>query len=115
MPGLTHVAKAAGAHPIRCPHCGAHFKIHRILEMFFLALLKIVRDGEKVTIRNFGTFSVRHLSGREMKNPFNERKPITFGPKKVLSFRQSVATKQFMNRAPGERGPLTKRGEEEHE
>jgi nucleoid DNA-binding protein len=110
MPGLTDVAREAGAHPIRCPHCGTHFKIHKVLEMMFIAILKMVRGGEKVSVRNFGTFSLRHLPGRTMQNPFNEHKPVKFGDRKVLTFRQSVATKAFMNRDPNERGPLTKKG-----
>lgn len=113
MPGLTDVAKEAGAHPIRCPHCGAHFKIHKVLEMLFTAIQKMVRDGETVSIRNFGTFRLRTVFGRVMKNPFNEHKSITFPDRKVLCFHQSVATKAFMNREPNERAPLTKKGAEE--
>ena len=110
MPGLTVIAKEVGAHPIRCPHCGGHFKINRVLEMFFLAIMKLVRDGRKVSIRNFGTFSCRLLPGREMNNPFDGMKRIKFGDRLILAFHQSQAAKRFMNRDL-KRGPLTRKKE----
>lgn len=98
MAGLKDIAKAAGADPIRCPHCGQHFRIVEVLEMLFLCIMQRVRDGEKVTIRNFGVFSKRIVPSRVLKNPFAGGKEVSFPDRMVMSFRQAAETKRFMNR-----------------
>lgn len=85
----------------------------RILEMLFVAIVSAVRDGQKVSIKNFGTFSLRHLPGRKMANPFNEGVELSYGDRKVMAFRQAVATKRFMNRkdhSQEKRRPLARKG-----
>jgi nucleoid DNA-binding protein len=111
MAGLLQVAKAAGANPIRCPHCGQQFTITKVLEMIFICIMQEVREGGKVSIRNFGTFSLRVLHSRTLRNPFAGGREVTFPDRKVMSFRQSAETKRFMNRFKKIK-PKTKEGEE---
>ncbi len=52
--------------------------------------------GEQVKLSSFGTFMVRHKTGRIGRNPkTGEEVPIT--PRRVLVFRQSQVMKQQIN------------------
>ncbi len=52
--------------------------------------------GEKVRVKGFGTFSVRHLPAREGRNPFNGEK-IVIAASVGVTFRPAKALKAALN------------------
>lgn len=69
MAGTSNLANEVGLDPLRCPNCGTRIRVLRSLELFFRAIIRRVRDGERVHIINFGTFSPRWLKERIIKTP----------------------------------------------
>lgn len=61
-----------------------------------ILLKSLVVDGG-MTIRNFGTFSVRDYQGRQVPDPQNAEQTLTVGPYKAVSFRAAPRVKGAVN------------------
>lgn len=74
-----------------------------IVQSVFQEIIARVASGEKVKIKNFGTFRASVYPGRELKSPkVNGGKPLVFPDSVALKFRQSQRAKQTLNRMDGE-------------
>lgn len=67
-----------------------------ILEAMFDSLVRALKDGERVELRNFGTFSVQQRRGRRARNP-RTGLLIQVEPKKVLRFKAGKDLDEMLN------------------
>lgn len=76
------------------------------------ALVDVARDGERVYIRNFGTFSVRVRPARTIKSPVIPGGSTKLPERKVLEFKMSPKLYAVLNAGGKARGvaPPAKRG-----
>lgn len=68
------------------------------LEQFILTLCEAVREGSKVTIVGFGTFSVATRSPRSGRNP-RDNQPIQIAAKRVVRFKPGKQLLEALNGA----------------
>jgi len=74
-----------------------------IVQSVFQEIIARVASGEKVKVKNFGTFQAKVYPGRELKSPkVNGGKPLNFPDSMALKFRQSQRAKQTLNRMTDE-------------
>lgn len=59
------------------------------IQLIFETIVKMVRNGESVTIKNFGTFKKVHTDERQGVNPQDPSKKITIAAKDHLKFKAS--------------------------
>jgi len=69
----------------------------KLLEEFFGHILKTVKNGEAVRIKNFGTFSAKVYKGRTINSPVIPEGKREFSDNLVLRFHQSSGAKQRLN------------------
>ena len=61
-------------------------KAEEVVELFFTEMSKALASGNRVEIRDFCSFSVRHYTGYTGKNP-KTGEPIQVAPKKLPFFK----------------------------
>lgn len=85
MSGLADVAKKANVK-------------REVVQDVFEAILSMVKNGDDVRIKGFGTFERKTYPGRTLQTPaVNEGKPIKFADSFLLKFRQSALAKRRLN------------------
>ena len=72
----------------------AHAK--KALDAFISTTSNALKEGDKVTLVGFGTFSVSGRSERKGRNP-QTGKEITFGAKKVVKFKAGSELEDAVN------------------
>lgn len=96
MAGLKEISKAL---KLKLP----------IVQSIFQEIMARVAAGEKVKVKNFGTFQAKVYPGRELTSPrVNGGKPFNFPDSLGLKFRQSQRAKQTLNRMGAEGEQLAK-------
>ena len=100
MSGLTHAARDVGADPMKCPCCGRSFSTTKMLQALFMAILRRIKDGDRVIVHNFGTFLPTVLKGREVRTPIMKGGKTRFEDRVVIRFRQSTVAKKYLNKQP---------------
>jgi nucleoid DNA-binding protein len=64
----------------------------------FEAILSLVRNGEKVNIRGFGTFFEYETKPKKVVSPLvNDGEPVRAKPKRVMKFKSSKITDRYIN------------------
>jgi len=97
MAGVGEVAKEAGLNPVRCPHCGKKFGTTRVIARFFRLVANYCQHGERVILKDFGTFFCKTHKGRTLKTPLMKGGKVTFKDSLVLTFKQSSVIKDVIN------------------
>lgn len=97
MAGLADIAKEAGLNPVVDPNTGKKIWTNEVLERFFELILERVASGERVHIKNFGSFSMKLYRGRTLNSPLMEDGEVTFGDRQTLRFSQSQKAKAKLN------------------
>lgn len=93
MSVLPEVAREAGLDPVVCPWCGRKVSTLEALDLFFQLILRRIRRGETVKIRDFGQFRAYLRKARGVTK--------TAGPKVVARFTPAAAAKRFLNQDGG--------------
>ncbi len=70
-----------------------------VVASVFAQIIAALANGEEVLVKDFGTFSVRHLPAREGRNPFNGEK-IAIAASVGVTFRPYKALKAALNPEP---------------
>ena len=70
--------------------------VHKIVDTLFNTITKALKDGDRVELRGFGTFSTKLRNARIGRNPkTGEEVPIT--ARSVVTFRASNVLKSKVN------------------
>jgi nucleoid DNA-binding protein len=85
MPGGRALARAAGVKP-------------EVIDDVFAAIVRLTRDGARVSLRGFGAFWAGIHPGRTQITPLVEGGSVTYGDRVIMKFKPSTALKQRMNR-----------------
>jgi nucleoid DNA-binding protein len=96
MAGLKDIAKEAGLNPLKVEG-GASVNTLALIEEMFKLIIEKCAAGEKVRIKDFGTFGARLNKGRKLKTPLMEGGEVKFGDILLLKFRQSGTSKKQLN------------------
>jgi DNA-binding protein HU-beta len=78
------------------------------IKTVFSVILEQVRNGERVLIKDFGSFEKRHVNARVVKSPQIPNGSANVPEHEVIKFRAAPATKAFLNgggEAPAEEAP----------
>lgn len=97
MAGLSHVARECGADPLRCPKCGHQIRTLDSLRAVFRHIVRLVMDGQRVRISDFGVFYAKVLAGRTVRSPILDGGEASFSDSLVLRFSQSKKLKAVLN------------------
>lgn len=81
MAGISDVYKAAGGAASGLTEDG--------IKKVFSGIVELVRSGENVQIRDFGTFKKVHTEERQGINPQNPKEKLTIAAKDHLKFKAS--------------------------
>jgi len=71
-----------------------------IVSMIFESIIGALSHGDKVELRGFGSFRIRHRALREGRNPKTGEK-VKVPPKKVPFFRAGKELKEMVNNKAG--------------
>lgn len=66
------------------------------INIFFERIRWALREGERVEIRGFGTFSVREYGGYAGRNP-RSGEPVEVHPKRLPFFKPGKQVKDYIN------------------
>ena len=73
-----------------------HKDVYKIIDTLFNCVTKALKDGDRVELRGFGTFTTKLRNARIGRNPkTKESKVIT--SRKVVLFKPSKEFKDFIN------------------
>ncbi len=97
MATFKEVAREAGLNPMLCPHCGRHFSTNNVIKELFRRVLAYIVAGHEVRISHLGTFVTKIVKGRTLRTPIMEGGEVTYGDRKVLTFKQTKAVKGILN------------------
>ncbi len=76
--------------------------VQAITDLFFDEMAKVLKDGGKIEIRGFGTFSVRFRKGRKgLRNP-KTGEPIEVKPHSVVVFHPGKSLSEAVRPIVGE-------------
>ncbi|MHA6346396.1 integration host factor subunit beta [Roseivivax sp. CAU 1761] len=70
--------------------------VEKIVETVFEEITQAMERGDRVELRNFGAFSVRHRDGREGRNP-RTGEAVTVEPKTVPFFKAGKLLRDRLN------------------
>jgi integration host factor subunit beta len=68
-----------------------------IVESFFDAMRESLKNGERIEIRGFGSFSVKHYSAYKGRNP-KTGEIVDVPPKKLPFFKVGKEMKELVNK-----------------
>jgi integration host factor subunit beta len=68
----------------------------RIINIIFGSVVGALESGDKVELRGFGSFRVRHRASREGRNPKTGEK-VSVPPKKVPFFKAGMELRQMVD------------------
>jgi len=71
-------------------------KTEEVVKMLFNSMANVLADGDRVEIRGFGSFKVKHYNGYTGKNPKGDE-PIKVKPRKLPSFKSGKELKERMD------------------
>ncbi|MAY90682.1 MAG: integration host factor subunit beta [Rickettsiales bacterium] len=71
-------------------------EVEKLFEKIILTFADSLASGERIEIRDFGSFSIRHREKRKARNP-KTGKEITVEAKKLIYFRSSKNLKSIIN------------------
>ncbi len=95
MAGMKDVAKEVGLNPLKVDG-GSNINTLPIVEEFFKAIVEKCAGGERVKIKDFGTFKVVMMKGRKLKTPLMEGETRS-SDMLILKFRQANSSKKALN------------------
>lgn len=75
-----------------------HRDIERIVNTVFDTIIEALEDGNRVELRGFGAFSVRHRDGRMGRNP-RTGEAVEVAPKSVPFFKMGKGMKERLNKS----------------
>lgn len=70
--------------------------VSKIVDVIFEEISKALARGDRVELRGFGSFSIRHREAREARNPRTNEK-VMLGERKAIYFRAGKEVKERMN------------------
>ncbi len=71
-------------------------KAEKVVNLLFRQMADALCDGERIEIRGFGSFSVRHYDGYTGRNP-KTGSPIEVPPKRLPYFKVGKELKERLN------------------
>lgn len=71
-----------------------------VVNAIFDRMVDAMKDGERIEIRNFGNFTVRHYDAYTGRNP-KTGEPVSVGPKRMPFFKVGLDLKRRVNGEPG--------------
>ena len=105
MATFRRIAKEAGLNPVICPHCGRKVKTDALIDNLWAKVVERLKDGESVSIKNFGSFIARLMKPRKFAGPQVEFSGVEgFGARTVLRFKQSGAVRAHLNHGENDGG-----------
>lgn len=113
MAGMSDIAREAGLNPVIDPNTGKKIWTNEVLDRFFELILEKCAEGERVHIKNFGSFTMKLFKGRTLTSPLMEGGEVTFSDSQTLRFSQSSVAKAKLNElAPpdGKKSKKNKKG-----
>jgi hypothetical protein len=57
MARISSIAATAGLNPVTCAHCGKRTRTDRAVALFFRRIVERLAGGERVQVKDFGTFT----------------------------------------------------------
>ncbi len=75
-----------------------HRDIERLVNTVFDTIIEALEDGNRVELRGFGAFSVRHRDGRMGRNP-RTGEAVEVAPKSVPFFKMGKGMKERLNKS----------------
>lgn len=73
-----------------------------VVNAFFEQMIDAMKRGDRIEIRNFGNFVVKHYDGYEGRNP-RTGATVKVGPKKLPFFKAGLGLKLAINEKRGKR------------
>ena len=70
--------------------------IHKIIDTLFNTITKALKDGDRVELRGFGTFSTKLRNARIGRNP-KTGEPVAIPQKKITFFKMGKSMKERIN------------------
>ncbi|MCB9738822.1 MAG: integration host factor subunit beta [Deltaproteobacteria bacterium] len=67
-----------------------------VVNAIFDRMVDAMKDGERIEIRNFGNFTVRHYESYTGRNP-KTGEPVSVGPKRMPFFKVGLDLKRRVN------------------
>jgi len=74
-----------------------HSQVERMVEQVFKHMAKVLSQGQRIEIRNFGTWAVKTRMPRVARNPRTGEK-VSVGEKKAIGFRMAKLLKFRINK-----------------
>jgi integration host factor subunit beta len=71
-------------------------KAAMVVNAIFDKMVDAMKDGERIEIRNFGNFTVRHYESYTGRNP-KTGEPVPVGPKRMPFFKVGLELKRRVN------------------
>lgn len=75
-----------------------HRDIERLVNTVFDTIIEALEEGNRVELRGFGAFSVRHRDGRMGRNP-RTGEAVEVAPKSVPFFKMGKGMKERLNKS----------------
>jgi len=76
-----------------------HPQVERMVEQIFKHMANVLSQGQRIEIRNFGTWAVKTRDPRVARNPRTGEK-VLVGKKKTIGFRMAKLLKFRINKNP---------------
>ncbi len=70
--------------------------VYKIIDTLFNTVIKALKDGDRVELRGFGTFSTKERNARIGRNP-KTGEPVAIPPKKMPFFKMGKSMKERIN------------------
>jgi len=74
-----------------------HLQVERIVEQVFKYMANVLSQGQRIEIRNFGTWAVKTRRARIARNPRTGEK-VSVGEKRTIGFRMAKLLKFRINK-----------------
>ncbi len=71
--------------------------VEQLIEIIFDSIVDSLNNGEKIELRGFGSFRVRHRNARKGRNP-KTGEPVDIPAKRVAYFKPGKDLKDMVNR-----------------
>ena len=72
-------------------------QVEHILDLFFTSIVDALQRGDKVELRGFGSFRVRHRPPRQGRNP-KTGEPVSIAAKRVPFFKAGKDLRTLVDR-----------------
>ena len=73
-----------------------HKDVYKIIDTLFNCVTKALKDGDRVELRGFGTFTTKLRNARIGRNP-KTKEPKVISSRDVVLFKPSKEFKEFIN------------------